>query len=436
MSIVVPRLKRVALAIAVAGSLAAVTAFGVDPLDVAGLSDPVTVTEPLALSPEVAEHTESYLHSELIRRGDTLAIVLARAGANDPEFLRFANTDATARRALVLRPGRSLRIELDSLGRVQRVAYRSTGFDDTPRAAQAARRLVISRAATGFSTREESVPIERVTEMRSAEIRSSLFAATDAAGIPESVAIQLAEIFGGDIDMQRELRRGDRLRVVYDVLRETDSFDAPVATRVLAAEFVNGGKTHRAVWFERQGKGEYYDGEGRSLKKAFLRNPLEFSRVTSGFSPARLHPIMRDWRAHRGVDFAAPVGTRVRAAADGVVEYAGQQRGYGNVIIIRHANDKKTLYAHLHEFYAGMRKGARVDQGDIIGTVGMTGWTTGPHLHFELHVGGEHVDPLKFAGVDAGRPLETADRVQFGKSLEAFRHRLALADSLRSASFQ
>ena len=126
MPLPVPRLKRVALAMAVAGSLAAVTAFGVDPLDVAGLSEPVTVTEPLSLSPEVAEHSDSYLHSELIRRGDTLAIVMARAGANDAEFLRFANTDATARRALVLRPGRSLRIELDSLGRVQRLAYRST----------------------------------------------------------------------------------------------------------------------------------------------------------------------------------------------------------------------------------------------------------------------------------------------------------------------
>jgi murein DD-endopeptidase MepM/ murein hydrolase activator NlpD len=401
----VPRLKRAALAIAVAGSLAAVTAFGVDPLDVAGTAEPVTITEPLVLSPEVAEHTDSYLHNELIRRGDTLAIVLARAGANDPEFLRYAAQDATARRALGLRPGRSLRIELDSLGRVQRLAYRSTGFDDTPRAAQAARRLLIART-------------------------------TDGAGIPESVAIQLAEIFGGDIDMQRELRRGDRLRVVYDILRETDSFDAPVATRVVAAEFVNAGKTHRAVWYERNGKGEYYDGEGRSLKKAFLRNPLEFSRVTSGFSPARLHPIMRDWRAHRGVDFGAPIGTRVRAAADGVVEFAGQQRGYGNVIIIRHANEKKTLYAHLNEFYAGIRKGARVDQGDIIGTVGMTGWTSGPHLHFELHVGGEHVDPLKFAGVDAGRPLEPADRALFAKALEGLRHRLALADSLRSASFQ
>jgi murein DD-endopeptidase MepM/ murein hydrolase activator NlpD len=432
----VPRLKRAALAIAVAGSLAAVTAFGVDPLDVAGPAEPGTITEPLVLSPEVAEHTDSYLHNELIRRGDTLAIVLARAGANDPEFLRYAAQDATARRALGLRPGRSLRIELDSLGRVQRLAYRSTGFDDTPRAAQAARRLLIARTASGFVAREESVPIERLTEMRSAEIRTSLFAATDGAGIPESVAIQLAEIFGGDIDMQRELRRGDRLRVVYDILRETDSFDAPVATRVVAAEFVNAGKTHRAVWYERNGKGEYYDGEGRSLKKAFLRNPLEFSRVTSGFSPARLHPIMRDWRAHRGVDFGAPIGTRVRAAADGVVEFAGQQRGYGNVIIIRHANEKKTLYAHLNEFYAGIRKGARVDQGDIIGTVGMTGWTSGPHLHFELHVGGEHVDPLKFAGVDAGRPLEPADRALFAKALEGLRHRLALADSLRSASFQ
>ncbi|MFM7506338.1 MAG: M23 family metallopeptidase, partial [Rubrivivax sp.] len=301
---------------------------------------------------------------------------------------------------------------------------------------QAARRLIVRRTASGLQSLEESVPVERNTEMRSAEIRSSLFAATDAAGIPESVAIQIAEIFAGDIDMQRGLQRGDRLRVVYDVLRETDSFDAPVATRVVAAEFVSSGKTHRAFWFERQGKGEYYDAEGRSLKRDFLLNPLEFSRVTSGFSAARLHPIMRDWRAHRGVDFAAPIGTRVRAAADGVIAFAGQQRGYGNVVIINHANDQTTLYAHLNEIYAGVRKGARIDQGDILGTVGMTGWSTGPHLHYELLVRGQHVDPLQVARAGPPRTLDGAERTAYSRSLESARHRLALADSVRTASFQ
>lgn len=433
-----PTLKQAAIAFAVAGTLAAVTAFGVDPLDDAGQpAEPTLVTETLQLSPQVADGSaDGYLHSELVRRGDTLAILLARMGANDAEFLRFAGTDATARRALVLRPGRSLRVELDALGRVQRLAYRGTGFDDDPRSTQAARRLVVKRTTAGLQSFEESVPVERNTEMRSAEIRSSLFAATDAAGIPESVAIQIAEIFAGDIDMQRGLQRGDRLRVVYDVLRETDSFDAPAATRVLAAEFVSGGKTHRAFWFERQGKGEYYDADGRSLKRAFLLNPLEFSRVTSGFSAARLHPIMRDWRAHRGVDFAAPIGTRVRAAADGVIAFSGQQRGYGNVVIINHANDQTTLYAHLNEIYAGVRKGARIDQGDILGTVGMTGWSTGPHLHYELLVRGQHVDPLQVARAGPPRALEGAERTAFGRSLEVARHRLALADSLRAASFQ
>lgn len=433
-----PTLKQAAIAFAVAGTLAAVTAFGVDPLDAAGQpAEPTLVTETLQLSPQVADGAaDGYLHSELVRRGDTLAILLARMGANDAEFLRFAGTDPVARRGLVLRPGRSLRVELDALGRVQRLAYRGTGFDDDPRSTQAARRLVVKRTASGLQSLEEAVPVERNTEMRSAEIRSSLFAATDAAGIPESVAIQIAEIFAGDIDMQRGLQRGDRLRVVYDVLRETDSFDAPVATRVLAAEFVSGGKTHRAFWFERQGKGEYYDAEGRSLKRAFLLNPLEFSRVTSGFSAARLHPIMRDWRAHRGVDFAAPIGTRVRAAADGVIAFAGQQRGYGNVVIINHANDQTTLYAHLNEIYAGVRKGARIDQGDILGTVGMTGWSTGPHLHYELLVRGQHVDPLQVARAGPPRALEGAERTAFGRSLEVARHRLALADSLRTASFQ
>lgn len=429
------RLRRISLAVALVGGLGAVTAFGTDPLAGAAAPEALTVTESLAVSVTAADGTESFLQSELIRRGDSLAIVLARLGANDTEFLRFAATDPIARRALVLRPGRSLRAEIDSLGRVQRIAYRGTGFEDDPRSAQAARRLVIRRGDSGFLAQEESVPIERSTEMRAAEIRTSLFAATDGAGIPESVAVQIAEIFGGDIDLQRDLRRGDRLRVVYDLLREADSLDAPVATRVLAAEFVSGGKVHRAFWHERHGKGEYFDAEGRSLKKAFLLNPLEFSRVSSGFSEARLHPIMRDWRAHRGVDFSAPVGTRVRAAADGVVEFAGQQRGYGNVIIIRHANQKSTLYAHLQDFAAGIRAGARVDQGDVIGAVGMTGWSTGPHLHYELRIAGEHVDPLKVARPEA-RALEAAERAAFSAALGPLRHRLALLDSLRSASFQ
>ena len=188
--------------------------------------------------------------------------------------------------------------------------------------------------------------------MKSGEIRSSLFAATDAAGIPDSVAIQLADIFGGDIDFHRDLRRGDRFSVVYEML--TIDGRPLRAGRVLAAEFVNSRKTLRAVWFATPTAGGYYAPDGKNLRKAFLRSPLEFSRVSSGFG-MRLHPILQQWRAHKGVDYAAPAGTRVRAVGDGVVEFAGRQGGYGNVVIVRHDGGITTAYAHLN----GLRRGIR-----------------------------------------------------------------------------
>jgi murein DD-endopeptidase MepM/ murein hydrolase activator NlpD len=165
-----------------------------------------------------------------------------------------------------------------------------------------------------------------------------------------------------------------------------------VATRVLPHRRQGW---NQAVWFERKGRGEYYGFDGKSLKKAYLLNPLEFSRITSGFTEERMHPIMRDWRAHKGVDFAAPIGTRVRSAADGVVEFIGQQRGYGNVVVLKHAKEQSTLYAHLQDFADGLKIGSKVDQGDIIGTVRMSGWSTGPHLHYELRVAGGMSTPCR-----------------------------------------
>ncbi|HPU54198.1 MAG TPA: M23 family metallopeptidase [Burkholderiaceae bacterium] len=430
------RFRQVALLVALVGGLGAVTAFGVAPIADSAAPAPVTITESIPMSLKGSEGADSFLQSELIRRGDTLSSVLVRLGANDPDFLRFVATDATARGALTLRPGRSVRAELDSLGRVLKFAYRGTGLEDDATTAEASTRLVIRRSNDQLVASQEVSPIERSTEMRQVEVRSSLFAATDAAGVPESVAVQISEIFGGDIDLQRGVRRGDRLRVVYEVLRETDSFDSAVATRVLAAELIVKGKSHQAIWFERKGRGEYYGFDGKSLKKAYLLNPLEFSRVTSGFTEERMHPILRDWRAHKGVDFAAPVGTRVRSAADGVVEFVGQQRGYGNVVILKHAKEQTTLYAHLQDFADGLKVGAKVDQGEPIGTVGMTGWSTGPHLHYELRVAGEHVDPMSVAVMPDVRTLDATDRATFSGAIAGYRHRFALLNTIRTAAFQ
>jgi murein DD-endopeptidase MepM/ murein hydrolase activator NlpD len=294
----------------------------------------------------------------------------------------------------------------------------------------------IARTGDSLSAVEESIPLERNTEMRSVVISSSLLAATDAAGIPEQVAFKVADIFAGDLDMRRELRKGARLRVVYDTLRESGSFDSPVAGRVMAVELVNGGRRLEAIWFDHEGRGQYFTSDGRGVRKAILRNPIEFTRVTSGFTDSRFHPIFHESRAHRGVDFAAPTGTRVRATGDATVEFAGQQRGYGNMIVLRHRGSHvTTVYAHLQSIDDGIRKGRAVSQGDVIGAVGMTGWATGPHLHYELRIDDVQVDPMKLAVTETTR-VDAHDRARFAAVVASAQQRFTRADSMSVARFE
>ena len=211
------------------------------------------------------------------------------------------------------------------------------------------------------------------------------------------------------MDFHRDLRRGDRFTVVYEMFFHNGR--AVKSGRVLGAEFVNGKRAFRAVYFEgAEGKG-YYTPEGKNLRKAFLRSPLEFSRVSSGFG-MRQHPIMQSWRAHKGVDYAAPSGTRVRATSDAVVDFAGRQGGYGNMLVLRHHGGITTVYAHLQGFAPGVKKGARVSQGEVVGYVGQTGWATGPHLHYEFRVNNEHRNPLTIA-FPAAQPVPAAELAAF-----------------------
>src|SRR5439155_8310790 len=225
---------------------------------------------------------------------------------------------------------------------------------------------------------------------------SSLFAAGDATGLPDSVILQIAEVFSGEIDFLHDLRRGDRFSVVYET-RDIDGHSFG-AGRILAAEFVNKGVAYRAfLWRSNDGSEGYYTEDGKSLKRAFLLSPVAFSRVTSGFSLALFHPFLQTWRAHKGVDFAAPAGTPVHAAGDGQVAVAARQNGYGNVVIVRHPGTYSTVYAHLSRFAPGVKTGARISQGDVIGFVGQTGWATGPHLHYEFRVNDVQHNPLTIA---------------------------------------
>lgn len=349
------------------------------------------VVEQLAapIAQPVAIDGDSHTRELRIQRGDTVSALLAKMDIRDAEASTFLrnNREADALfRQLV--PGKTLTAKLTADGELQSLIFPLNGGKDTA--------LLIQRSPDGFAASVQDIQFESHVSLQTAVVRHSLFGAADDAGMPDGVAVQLADIFGGDIDFHRDLRNGDRFSVIYETVSHLGK---PVRTeRILAAEFINDGKTYRAFWYQpKDGTGGYYTEDGRSVKKAFLRSPLEFSRISSGFSNARYHPVLKEMRAHRGIDFAAPTGTRVKAAGDGIVDFVGVQGGYGKLVILRHAGDKTTVYGHLSGFAAGTKKGARVAQGDIIGYVGSTGMATGPHLHYEFRVAGVHRNPLTVA---------------------------------------
>ena len=350
---------------------------------------------------EVLPAPDRYVREDRLQRGDTLAALFTRLGVAGDDLRALVRVPSLR----FLRTGEVVRAETDAGGHLQRLSFLSARETE----------MRIERAGGDFRAREVAAPLRVEVRRGAGVVQSSLFGATDAAGVPDSVAIQLADIFAGDVDFHRELRRGDRFAVVYE--QYTLGGRAVHAGRVLAAAFVNQGRMLRAVRYETaQGSAGYYAPDGSNLRKAFLRSPLEYTRISSGFGMRR-HPFLRSWRAHTGVDYAAPTGTRVRAAADGVVEVAGPKGGYGNAVILRHRGEVSTLYGHLSRLAAGLHRGERVSQGDIIGYVGSTGWATGPHLHYEFRVAGHARNPYAIA-MPAGEPVPPGER-------DAFRARAA-----------
>ncbi len=367
--------------------------------------------------------------SDLTRSTDTVARLFARLGVVDPAAAAFIGSDATARRLMAGRSGKMVQVRTDADGTLLSLVARYPVADDE-QAKTEFNRLSITRTDGHLQASLAVAPLGSEVRLASGTIRSSLFAATDESGLSDAVAGQLAEIFANDIDFRRGLRRGDTLSIVYQTLTADGQ---PVAWgdatgRVLAAEFVNDGQAYNAIWFQPdQGRGAYFDADGRSKRHAFLAAPLAFSRITSGFA-MRYHPILKTWRKHEGVDYAAPIGTPVRAVGDGRVEFAGQQNGYGNVVILRHSDNRSTLYAHLSRIL--VHRGERVEQGERIGAVGMTGWATGPHLHFEFRIGSHHVDPLKVARASQVVPLDPSQRPRFLKVAQQAKSELAAAESM------
>lgn len=417
------RKRRVAVAAAAAGWMIAVAATGTvkEPPPVVARA---TVVETLAVSPAPLGDAADpvFVREEQLERGDTIAALLARMGVDPSDASRIAMEHGKSKALRQLRPGVVVQAQTDDDGALLNLRF-VAGRDTM---------LGFERDGDRFVPVEETAEMTRQVAVRSGEIRSSLFQATDDADVPDGVAVQIAEIFGGEIDFTRDLRRGDTFSVLYEMFHHEGR---PVRSgRVLAVEFVNNRKALRAVWFEDQHGGSYYAPDGASLRKAFLRSPLEFSRVTSGFS-MRMHPIAREWRFHKGVDYAAPTGTRVRATGDAVVDFAGRQNGYGNLVVLRHRGGVTTHYAHLSGFGSGIGKGTRVAQGDTIGYVGATGWATGPHLHYEFRVNNNHMNPLTVV-MPSAEPIAPQQLAAFRAETQPYMMRLALIRNVSLASLE
>ena len=384
-----------------------------------------TIEEEIPL-PSLSEQLEKlrgekqfFAREDKIRPGDTLGTLLTRLGVDDQEAIRFIKSDDRAKAFLNLKAGRTIQAKTDDQG----VLYWLSAAAADP---QDGISIVVSRTDSGFTSSNEIAKTERIVEMRSGTIQSSLFAATDTAGVPDAVTKKFIEMFSTHVDFNSDLRRGDHFNIVYETFWQNGKLLR--TGNILAAEFVNAGEAFQTIWFERApGKGGYYDFNGKSNKKAFLKSPLEFTRVSSGFA-TRVHPVTGNIRQHKGIDFAAPTGTPIRAAADGTINFSGWQNGYGNFIVLKHWGAYSTAYGHMSRIAPGMSKGKKVSQGDIIGYVGSTGMSTGPHLHYEFRVNNVQQNPSK-VDMPNVNPLTPKEMAKFKSNLADMQHRFALKDS-------
>ena len=427
----IERLQRHRWAVAGAGGVALlgmVTAFAITPAGDEAPIELTTVLEQLSTQSAVvlSGTAHTYLYEDRVQRSDTVSTLLSRLGITEPAALEFIRrNEATQVIARQLRPGKPVTARTTDIGNLQTLYFPLNGKDTI---------LVVERQGSTFKVSEQTRPSHTSNVIKSGEIRNSLFGATDAAGIPDAIATQLAEIFAADIDFYRDLRKGDRFSLVYVLMSLIGQTIR--SGRIIAAEFINNNRTYTAFWHQgKDNKGGYYSADGKALRKAFLRTPLEFSRVTSGFSNARVHPVLQITRAHKGIDYAAPTGTKVRSVADGTVEFAGRQGGYGNLVVLKHQGAYTTAYGHLNGFASGIKKGARVSQGDTIGYVGQTGIATGPHLHYEFRINGQQVNPMAI-NLPASLPLEASQIATFKKAIEPSLSHLEMARQMTVASIE
>ncbi|HGP0211253.1 TPA: peptidoglycan DD-metalloendopeptidase family protein [Pseudomonas aeruginosa] len=336
-----------------------------------------------------------------VASGDTLSTVFTKAGLSTSAMHDMLASSKDAKRFTHLKVGQEVKLKLDPKGELQALRVKQSELET----------IGLDKTDKGYSFKREKAQIDLHTAYAHGRITSSLFVAGRNAGLPYNLVTSLSNIFGYDIDFALDLREGDEFDVIYEQHKVNGK---QVATgNILAARFVNRGKTYTAVRYtNKQGNTSYYRADGSSMRKAFIRTPVDFARISSRFSLGRRHPILNKIRAHKGVDYAAPIGTPIKATGDGKILEAGRKGGYGNAVVIQHGQRYRTIYGHMSRFAKGIRAGTSVKQGQIIGYVGMTGLATGPHLHYEFQINGRHVDPLS-AKLPMADPLGGADRKRF-----------------------
>ena len=355
--------------------------------------DDTPQTAQAAPAPEV-EEKKSPSHKEVIvAKGDTLSTLFEKVGLPSTLASEILASDKQAKQFTRLKRGQKLEFELDPDGQLTQLHSKVSDLDS----------ISLSKNAKGYTfSRTTAKPTVRSAYVHGV-INSSLSQSAARAGLSHSLTMDMASVFGYDVDFAQDIRQGDEFDVIYE--QKVVNGKAVGNGPILSARFTNRGKTYTAVRYtNKQGNSSYYTADGNSMRKAFIRTPVDFARISSRFSMGRKHPILNKIRAHKGVDYAAPRGTPIKAAGDGKVLLAGRRGGYGNTVIIQHGNSYQTLYGHMQGFAKGVKTGGSVKQGQVIGYIGTTGLSTGPHLHYEFQVNGVHVDPL-------GQKLPMADPI-------------------------
>lgn len=318
-----------------------------------------------------------------VANGDTLSTVFAKVGLPQSTVHDVLASSKEAKQLVRLKVGQRLEFELDEQGGLARLRSPINKLES----------LQLEKLDNGYVFKKEQLKPDVATAYAHGQINSSLFVAAKRAGLSHNLTMDLANVFGYDIDFAMDIRKGDSFEVIFE--EKTIDGERVGTGNILAARFTNRGKSYTAVRYtNKQGNSSYYTADGNSMRKAFIRTPVDFARISSRFSNGRKHPILNKIRAHKGVDYAAPHGTPIKSAGDGKVLLAGRKGGYGNTVVIQHGNRYRTLYAHMQGFAKGIRNGSSVKQGQIIGYIGTTGLSTGPHLHYEFQMDGVHVDPL------------------------------------------